>query len=148
MSKVTSTLLTGNQAITNYDLAKIFVYNNRYETGSINNSLYSPLTLLAGTVMGRVALSNNLMPWSSNAINGSQYPIGILAADCVIQDGDSLNVPICIAGDVVQDKIICFHAGDTLTTVVSSKTLFDRIGSDSVGIKIVPNNENTYLDNQ
>lgn len=148
MSTVTNNLLTGNQAINNYNLSKIFVFNNRFQTGSLNNSEYDPMTIPAGTVMGRIAGSNTLFPFYSRATDGSQYPIGILAADMVIVDGTTVNVPICVAGDVVKDKIVFFNPSDTLTTVVSGRTVYDRLGSDSVGIKIVDNNENTYLDNQ
>ena len=148
MSKVTIISNTGNQATANYDVSKIFVFNNRYESAALNNSEYDPMIMPAGTVMGRIAGSNTLFPCYSKATDGSQYPIGILSADVSILDGTTLIVPICVSGDVVQDKIVFFNPSDTLSTVVSGRTMFDRIGSDTVGIKIVPNNENTYLDNQ
>jgi len=156
MSTVTTTLLTGSQAISNFDLSKIFVYNNRYQTETIVNDDYNPMTLYAGTVMGRIAGNTAgyngkgvVFPSTASSTNGTQYPIGILASDCVIADGDTLNVPICVAGDVVEDKIIFWNAPtDTIKTVISGREYYDRIQADSVGIKIVASTENTYVDNQ
>lgn len=148
MSTVTSDLNNGQQSITNYDLSKIFVFNNRYDqTRKVVNSEYDPMSIPAGTVMGVIAGANTLWPCISTATDGSQDPVGILAADITIADGTSSIVPLCISGDIVQDKIKLWNTPtDTLSTVVSSKTFYDRI--NALGIKIVANNEQTYLDNQ
>lgn len=148
MSTQNTALNTGNQATSNYDVSKIFVFNNRYNTGTIINSKYTPETLPAGTVLGRIAGTGNLTPCVSTATDGSQFPMGILAADIVIAFGASMNVPVCIFGDVVQSKVVFFNTSDNLNTVVNGRTMYDRIGSDSVGIKLVASTENTYLDNQ
>lgn len=154
MSSVRTALLTGSQAIANFDLSKIFIFNNRFTTEKIINSEYDPMTLLAGTVMGRIQGDANgtegrgtVWPSIKTATDGSQFPIGILAADCIINDGDSLEVPICNSGDVSEAKIIMWNAPtDKLTGLVSGLSIFDRL--QGLGIKIMPTNENTYLDNQ
>jgi hypothetical protein len=53
---------------------------------------------------------------------------------------------MCVAGDVAQEKLI-FQGSDTLATVVSSRTLNDRIGADTVGVKLVSGTELTEYDN-
>lgn len=152
MSTTSSTvaLNNGQQAIINTDTSKIFIGRNKYDKNNyLNNSGYNPLTLLQGTVMGRVASSGVLKPCSAQAADGSQFPIGILAADYTADAGETLSgVFICVEGDVVEERCI-FFLGDTMETVVSSRRMRDRIGSDTVGINLVPQgDEMTGYDNQ
>lgn len=149
MSSNQIVLNTGQQAIVNYDVSKIFVFGNRYENDQyINNSGYDPITLLAGTVMGRIASSGVLVPLKSDASDGSQYPIGVLAQDLIIDSGATVTAAICVSGDVAQDKVIFVKPGDGLETTVSSRRLKDRLAADTVGIKLVPSSEMTAFDNQ
>lgn len=98
---------TTNSLITNKDVSKIFLGCNKYDSESyINNSGYDPVTLLAGTVMGRIAATGVLVPVLKGANNGSQYPIGILAHDIEIGPGETAGATICVAGDVAEDKLI------------------------------------------
>ncbi len=150
MSKVTTVLNNGQQAISNYDLSKLFVYNNRYATETIVNSQYDPWELRAGTVMGRITGTGTIVPCSDDATDGSQNPIGILASDITVVDGTSMSVPICTAGDVVEGLVILL-APLTLDYPVIvggvSIRMRDRIRANT-GINIVPSTENTYYDNQ
>lgn len=136
-----------NPYITNYDISKIFVGNNKYDTGNYTNSTYDDVELAAGTLMGRIASTNKLVPHDSSASDGSQFPVGVLATDYTVLAGDNAVLTICVAGDVVEDKITLAD-GDTMATVISSKTIRDRIGSDTVGIKLVGSIEMTAYDNQ
>lgn len=138
---------TNSQLTTDYDLAKIFIWNNRYENATMVNSQYDPETLKAGTIMGRIAGTNTVIPCISTATDGSQFPIGILAADMVIPNGASVTVPLCVSGDVAKDQIIFWKSTDGFATVISGRTFLDRIGSDTVGIKVVDNTEMTAFDN-
>ena len=136
-----------NPLITNYDRSNTFVWNIRTEVGNYTNSTYDDVTLAKGTLMGRIASTNLLTPLTSGASDGSQFPVGIILADTVIEAGDTAEITICVAGDVVADKIV-FQGSDDLDTVVSSRTLRDRIGADTVGIKLVGDNQLTGYDNQ
>ncbi len=146
MSSSTTLLNTGSQIITKYDLSKIFVYNNRYDNMNYVNSGYDDVTLAEGTVMGKTT-AGVIVPLQSNASDGSQIPVGILACDAVINAGDSVNLPVCVSGDVVSGKIVLVKVGDTLSTIISSRSIRDRIGGDTVGVKVVESTENTYPDN-
>lgn len=148
MSKQEVALNTGSQVTTNYNLAKIFVYNNRYINGNYINSTYDDVTLQAGTLMGRVLADGTVKPLQSNATDGSQIPLGVLAADLVVVGGDSVDVPICTSGDVVEAQVILTKSGDTMNTIIEARRLRDRIAGDTVGVNLVGTNENTYLDNQ
>lgn len=149
MSQTTANI-TNNQAQVNTDTAKIFVWNNRFTEAAINyeNSTYDDITWPAGTVMGRIASTNKVVPLTSAASDGSQFPVGILAQDVTIEAGDTLaqNVTICVEGDV-NENLIDLQGSDTLATVISARTIRDRIGADTVGIKLVATTEMTSFDN-
>jgi hypothetical protein len=98
--------------------------------------------------MGRISASNKILPLESNATDGSQFPIGILADDYTVDYTESATLTFCKAGDVVQSKIIFSNGTDTVATVVSDRTLGDRIQGDSLGINLVGGDQLTAQDNQ
>ena len=143
----TVALNNGVQAIIHNDVSKIFIRDNRYESADYTNSdEYDPVTLTAGTLLGRVHASGKVVPLTSGASDGSQFPVGILKQTVTVEEGDTREVTFCVAGDVAEGKII-FQGSDTLETVVSSRRLRDRIAADTVGIKLVPSTELTEDDN-
>lgn len=148
MSTQTVILNNGQQAILDTDTSKIFLWDNRFETGNRTNSTYVDENLVAGTVMGRVSATQKLVPLQSDAADGSQTPVGILNKDWVILAGVTQAVSICVAGDVAEEKLIFTKAGDDLDTVISGRSLRDRIGGDTVGVKLVSSTENTGVDNR
>lgn len=141
------TLNTGNQAIINTDLGNIFLFNRRSQKGIVNNSdLYDPLVLSAGTVMGRVSETGKFKAFDADASDGSQYPIGILAHDVTIEEGEDKNVFICDDGDVAEEKLVFVDTDDSLDTVISGQQVRDRL--KAAGIKLIASTEQTGYDNQ
>lgn len=139
--------LGGNQAINNVDVAKIFLRDNRYqEVNELNNSTYDPLTLSAGTAMGRVTATGNLAPLNTGASDGSQFFVGILAQDMELDAGETKKATIVDGGDVAEDKVIFFYANQGLETVVGSRRMRDNIQAQ--GIKLIARIEMTQNDNQ
>lgn len=136
----------GVQLFVNTDTSKIFVWDNRYSKANFNNSQYDPLVLLAGTLIGRISATQTLELCHSESTDGSQFPIGIVAQDYTILDGTIQEVAFCNYGDVAEEKVI-LHGADTLDTVVSGRSLRDRIASDTVGIRLVAGTEMTAYDN-
>lgn len=136
-----------NPLITNFDTNKTFVWNPRTEVGTYDNSTYDDVTLEKGTLMGRISASGLLVPLNSGASNGSQFPVGILLEDTTIEASSEAELTIVVAGDVVETQIV-FQGSDTLNTVVSGRRLRDRIGADTVGIKLVGGTDLTGTDNQ
>ncbi len=133
--------------IKNYDNAKIFIWDNRYEEGTYTNPTGDEVTLAKGTLMGRIAASQKLVPLVASASDGSQYPVGILADDYVVDYGASANVTICVGGDVAEELVI-LTSPDTFSTLVSSRSLRDRIAGDTLGIKLVSGEQMTAYDNE
>lgn len=148
MSTLQEQANNGQQANFKRDVSKIFVWNNRYTNGSYVNGTGSEVTLPAGTVMGRVSANQNLAPLESDATNGSQFPVGILANDHTVANGATHSVSICISGDVVENKLIFNNGTDTLNTVVTGRSLRDRISADTAGVHLIVSNELTEFDNE
>lgn len=148
MSKQTIVSNTGSQLFVNTDLSKIFIFENRYESDNyVNNSGYDPIVIPAGTVMGRIATSNVLIPFTSNASDGSQNVVGILAQDLSIDSGDTVKASICIYGDVALEQLQFSKIGDSITTVVNGRTVYDKIKSETAGIRLIAGTEMTGVDN-
>lgn len=146
-----------NTLINNYSYANIFVWANRFTTGTYTNSSGSTVNLTAGMLIGRIASSGLLVQCVSTATDGSQDPIGVLTQNYEIANGDSITINYCIQGDVNASLLVFGGSpADTLTTVVSlvdSATNTVKIGTigdllRGRGIIPVATTEITYRDNQ
>lgn len=135
-----------NVLITDYDVKKIFIFDNNYDVANLTNSTYDAIDYPAGLILGQVAATGEVVPLNSAASDGSQYPIGILSANVTIEGGDTREVPFCVAGDVAEEMLV-FTDADTLETVIEGKQLRARIGSDTVGVKLRFGTDQTRYDN-
>lgn len=135
-----------NQLFTNYDVSKIFVWDNHYITGEYTNSSGSAVTLAVGTIVGRVHATGKILPLLSTATDGSKWTVGFLADAYTVAAGATVNVGICVSGGVVQDKIV-LNGSDTLDTVIDTRRLRDRIPADTLGVRLVPSTELSGTDN-
>lgn len=142
----TITLNTGQQVTIQTDLRKIFIGNNRFDTASLTNATGAAITYLQGTVMGRIAATNLIVPMTSAAADGSQIPVGILADNYTVAAGATQVMTYAVTGDVVI-ALVLLTGGDTMATVVSGQTIYDRIGSFCVGIKLQKSTSQTNFDN-
>jgi len=147
MSKATEISKTSNTLHTDYDVSKIFVFSNRYESGVLLNASGAIKSFVPGTLMGRVTASGKLVPVASAAVDGSQFPVGVLktAADDLAIAGEK-TVNVCISGDVVESKVI-LDGADTMDTIIDARPIKDRIAADTMGIKLVDSFELTGVDN-
>lgn len=138
-----------NQLFTVYDYGKIFIWNPRYRNLTYTNSTGSTVNLAAGTLMGTILLTGLAKPQLSSSTDGSEMPRGVLGQNYTVGDGETIEVSICIAGDVNQ-SLITLGAGDTLTTPVRTVstgggTIGDLLLANT-GIILVPSTDQTYLD--
>jgi hypothetical protein len=137
---------TNNQMTVHNDLGNLFIGENRYEEIILVNSGSSIATFQKGTVMGRL-LNANVVPFTSDASDGSNFPIGILANNYELPPGAAVDGSICISGDVAGEKVIFYKVTDNLNTQVDGRLLRDRIKSDTLGINLVFGTELTGFDN-
>jgi len=137
---------TGGELHVKTDLAQIFLYENRFSKAKYNNSAYDSVTILAGTVMGRVASTGFIKPMRSTYSDGSQIPMGILADDYVVDGGAIIeNMQFCNYGDVNKNKIVFDLSTDNFETTVGSQRLEDLI--HQAGLRLINSIDNTGYDN-
>jgi len=147
MSSNSQVLNTGQQATTNYSTSKLIIGDNEFEQATYtNNDSYDDLELSEGLVLGRIAADNEVTAMTSGASDGSQFPIGVLFGDVTIPAGESATVTMVTSGRINENSI-SLSGSDTLATVVSDKTIRDRIGSDSIGLVLVGSEDLTNYDN-
>lgn len=150
MSSQTTVLNNNRQGIVNTTVDKVFIFGNKYGKGNLVYTAddYDDIQINVGTLLGRVHATGKLVPHDSSASDGSQYPVGILAEDVVVEAGNDLDqeVSMCVAGEVNENAVLLAD-GDDFDTVISAKTLRDRIGADTVGIILRATTENTEHDN-
>jgi hypothetical protein len=146
MSSQTIGTSTANQLTVHTDTSKTFLWNNRFQTESYTNGGGSPITLLEGTLMGRISATGKVIPLASAASDGSQFVLGVLNQDVTVAAGATVNVAICVSGDVAAEKIV-LAGSDTLDTAMSGRRIRDKIQGESMGIKLVACTENTGFDN-
>lgn len=144
MSSQIIALNNGQQAIINTDTSNLFLWNRRSEKGILANSTYGAVTILAGTVMGRISATGRLAVMTSGASNGSQIPVGVLLMNYTLDASSEREVFIVDDGDVAADKLI-FQGSDTLNTVVAGSQYRDYL--KRLGIKVINAEEMTEFDN-
>jgi len=113
------------------------------------NTTGAAKTIAAGLVFGRISATNLALPLKSDASDGSQFPVGVLMNESiVIAIAGTVTITVCITGKVNEDELIFENGTDTLATAISSRTLRDRLASDTAGIILVSEIQLTKSDNQ
>jgi len=151
-----STSYSGGILTTQFDMSKLFIWNNRYETATYTNPSGSAATLTSGTLMGRVIATNKILPQVSTATDGSQVPIGILKDTVTVAGSATVTLTICVSGDVASEQII-FGGSDLMTTPIlfnssvpaATTTQYGTIYDILVrsGIRPITSTDNTIADN-
>lgn len=141
MSEITQGTPTRNQLFSEYDYSKVFIFDNSYRKVTITAS-GEDLDLSIGTLIGAVGTTYQVYKSGTSNIQ----LVGVLAEDITISDGSSAIVNICIGGRIAESKLV-FDGTDTLATVVSYKTIRDRLASDTMGIELASSDELTASDN-
>lgn len=147
MSEANETLNTRNQLNTNYDFSKTFIGDNDFKEMVLLNPEVTEETLEVGQLLGRISANGKVQVLKSAAVDGSQYPVGVLAEQITLAASAEANSTMCVGGDVVQGKID-LNGADTLDTVIDDRQLRDRIEGDTLGIYLVESDELTDFDNQ
>jgi hypothetical protein len=129
----------------NVDTSKIFLGKNE-SFQAVFTAGVTDVLLEAGTLMGRIGATQKVVPLKSTAVDGSQFPVGILNSTRDVLANATVSVAIVNKGDVAREQVI-FDGTDTFTTLVSARSLEDRIASDTAGIILVKTSELTNFDN-
>lgn len=134
-----------NPRITNFDTSILTLGGNQTEQASYTNDSYDTVTLSKGTLLGRVATTDKVVPLFTDNADGSQYPVGIVLNDHEIEAGETKEIAMIISGKVAQEEIV-LNVGDTFEAVVDDRRLKDWI--KGVGIIMIEGTELSQLDNQ
>lgn len=145
MSEVTTTVDNSNFQQNNYDQSKIFLGENRFEDVEFS-PVGADLVLTKGMLIGKIGATQKGKILVAASTDGSQFPYGIITQDVTITDGDTKSLSVCVGGNVAQEKIV-LNGAETLDTLVSLRSIGDRIMSDTLGIKLVETIENSGFDN-
>lgn len=103
MSDVENVLRTGSQSITNYDLTKVFIGNNRYAHGSFKNTTGDTVVIPFGTLMGKVTslVDNGTKEVSTVTVVGTIDVSGVGNASVIVTGthitGSPLTIPVAVA---------------------------------------------------
>lgn len=137
-----------NPLISNIDLSKIFLGNNKTQKAVYTNSTGSPVTLVPGRIMGRVLVSGKVLPQDKDSTDGSQQPRFVLMSSHEsVADGADVTVTLVVSGEVDASKLIC-SSGESLTSAVGTTGLIGDLLMANSHILLVDGVENTFADNQ
>ena len=142
---VTTPTQTENQATFQYERKDIFIGDNSFE----NVEYKAPagqVVLADGQLMGKVAATGKLLELKSAATDGSQVPYGVLVGNHTIESGETPTFSVAVSGKIAKE-LVTFDGSDDMATVVSDRSLEDRILGDTLGIKLISSTENTIADN-
>ena len=127
---------------TNYDIALLGLFAPVTATATYTNSTGSTATLAAGTLVGRVVATNKILPQVSSATDGSQDPIGILAANYTVANGATVTLTFYIQGEF-DASLITFGGSDTLATNITvTGVIFGTLGDRLAGKGMILRNVN------
>lgn len=105
---------------------KVFVLNNTFDTATFTNGGVDSVTLVEGTVLGRVSATNKVAVCASAETDGSQFPFAVLKGTTTVAAGDSATLTYAIGGEV-DSTLLVFDGTDTLATPVDGRTMKDHL---------------------
>lgn len=137
---------TNSMLIVDYDRSPFLLGYNRYIRGNYTNDDYETVELPRGLVMSRIASTGKVVPIDPAANDGSQFPLGVLQRPMTVEPGDTVSLPLVVAGQLALESIF-LPVGVTLETIISSRRLRDRIASDTLGLEFIAGTELSAHDN-
>lgn len=139
---VTQRNSTRNQSTADFEQKKIFLFDNRFSIGTIEN-LTDPAenqTLKAGQLVFRATNGKLTLEGLYSQL------VGVLAIDgeVVLAGGDTLDITYCHSGTVDGGNLI-LQGADTLNTVSSGLAVRDYL--NNIGLHVESVTEMTSFDN-
>jgi hypothetical protein len=145
MNDVNQRNVTRNQSTADYQIKRIFVFDNRFESGNYLNNSGATATIEAGMLVARsTTVAGGLIPvTSANLAN----VIGIAALEGAVDlaNAATLSITYGTKGTIDGNQLV-LPATVTLDTVVGQKTLRDVL--EGIGFHVDTSSvEHTKFDN-
>jgi len=138
--------VTRNQSTALYTLEHIFIFDNRYDEKTFNNTTATAqVTLLPGHLLFKLnATDVDLLDAAANIAN----VVGIcaVAEENIVADAGTLPINMAIQGDIAEEGLV-LTGGVTLDTVIPTTQLTLRDRLNELGFHLVSGVENTKHDN-
>ena len=138
--------VTRNQSTALYTLEHIFLFDNRYDEKTFNNTTATAqVTLLPGHLLFKLnATDVDLLDAAANIEN----VVGIcaVAEENIVADAGTLPINMAIQGDIAEEGLV-LTGGVTLDTVIPTTQLTLRDRLNELGFHLVSGVENTKHDN-
>jgi hypothetical protein len=116
MGTVTNVIATNNQLATNYDSSKLLLGFNFF-TKEVYTAGGADVTLVQGLVMGKIASTGKIVPLDKDAVDGSQYPVGIIVETQIILANATKTLTLVNKGKIASAKVV-FADVETLDTLI------------------------------
>lgn len=150
MTQITQRNQTRNQSTADFQVNRVFIFDNRFEYGAFKNTTGASFTLLEGMLVARsLTIVGGLIPvtFTDLSTNNLADCIGIASQEgsVVLAANAISNISYCTKG-TVNSNLLQLPAGVTLDTVVGNKVLRDVL--EALGLHIDSSTvENTKFDN-
>lgn len=136
-------LQNGSQMIVTSDLSKFCIGFNAFISANYTDS-GSGSTLTQGLVMGRIAATGLIVPCDPTAVDGSQYPVGLVIEEKVVTAAATVAVTMVNKGRVAS-SLITLKSGVALTDEIDGRRLSDWL--NDLGLELSGGEDLTAYDN-
>lgn len=125
MSTVTQVESTNNKLVTNYDTSKFLLGFNTFIKAT-HTAGGTDSVLTEGLVMGRIQATSKVVPLDSAAVDGSQFPVGVLIEAKTVAANATSTLNLVKSGRLDAAKIT-LKAGTALTDDIEGRQLQDLL---------------------
>jgi hypothetical protein len=130
-----------------YDVSKFLLGNNETITANLT-ATGGDVALLQGMIMGRIGASQKLVPADKDAVDGSQFPVGVSIINKTVLEDETEVITLVNKGRIAEDKLN-FLAVETLDTLIgpanNQRSYRDYL--NDLGLVLKTGNELTNFDN-
>jgi hypothetical protein len=86
------------------------------------------LTFPKGMVLGRITASGKVTFYASGAVDGTQFPMGVLMNELITTGAGDTEIRIMLTGQVREDKLLVWTAGVPVVPTTGERQLLHDYG--------------------
>ena len=147
MSEITQVTSNGNNQVTNYDVSKVGLGNNKFIQAEFTAS--GDTEIAEGTVFGVISATGKLKVLDKDSMDNSQYPKGVfyngIGGTKTVADGTTVTLTLINKGSVDSSKLV-FADGTDLDSVVGTQAI--KYWLNDLGLVLESGVELSKIDNQ